>query len=62
VSKLAPYWKAAAGFVAPGLALFVADVASDQALPTHNEWLAIGLACIAGATGVYVAPKNAVKR
>lgn len=57
LSKLPEYKKAIAGFIAPGVVLFVADV-TDGSLPTHNEWVAIGLACLAGAFGVAVAPKN----
>jgi hypothetical protein len=62
LKALAPYKKAVAGFVSPGVALFVVDVAADQALPTHGEWGAIGLACLAGAFGVYAAPKNSAKK
>lgn len=61
LKKLAPYKKAVAGFVAPGVALFVADVTKDQALPTHNEWIAIGFVCVLSAVGVARAPKNAEK-
>jgi hypothetical protein len=57
---LAQRKKAVAGFTAPGVVLFVADV-SDGSLPTHNEWLTIGLACLAGAVGVNYAPKNKPK-
>lgn len=60
MKRIAPYWKAVAGFISPGVVLFIAD-AADGSMPTHNEWLAIGLACLAGATGVYVAPKNKAK-
>lgn len=60
VDWLAQHKKAVAGLVSPGVVLFVADV-SDGTLPSHNEWGAIGLACLAGAVGVNYAPKNKPK-
>jgi hypothetical protein len=59
--QLAPYKKAVAGFISPGVALFAADVVRDQALPTHVEWLAIFALCVTTAAGVAVSPKNSPK-
>ena len=55
---LAKRKKAIAGLVAPGGALFIADV-SDGNWPTQHEWSGIVLACVVGAIVVYIAPKNA---
>lgn len=55
---LAKRKKAIAGLLAPGAALFVVDVA-DSTWPTQHEWSAIAIACVVGAIGVYIAPKNA---
>lgn len=53
---IAHYWKAVAGFLAPGVALFVAALADGSV--TQAEWVRIVTACVAGAVGVAAAPAN----
>lgn len=50
---LAQRKKAILGFFAPGIALFATDYAQSGDLPTHEQWVAIGVACVLTAFGVH---------
>jgi hypothetical protein len=54
MNKLAPYWKAAVGFIAPGATLIVAQ-GGDL---TGKEWLVALATCVVTSAAVYAAPKN----
>jgi hypothetical protein len=58
---LAQRKKAIAGFLAPGIALFIGDVATASRLPTVHQWQAIAAVCVLTAFGVHAAPKNKPK-
>ena len=55
MSKIAPYWKAAVGFVTPGAVLIVAQ-GGDL---TGRDWLVALATCVVTSGAVYLAPKNA---
>lgn len=59
MSTLAPYWKAVAGFVVPGI-VALAYALQDGSV-SGPEWLGVLAACVAGSGVVYVAPKNVPK-
>lgn len=61
MKKIAPYWKAAVGFVAPGASLLIAAVlpGSDAGSAiTTAEWITAGATCVVTAGAVYTAPRN----
>jgi predicted cobalt transporter CbtA len=47
--KIAPYWKALVGFIAPGATLVIAG---------SRDWLVIVATCVVTAAAVYAAPRN----
>jgi hypothetical protein len=55
-NKLAPYWKAAVAFVAPGAALLILDAATGSIGST--DLVVAALTCITTSAAVYAAPKN----
>ena len=64
MSKIAPYWKAVFGFVAPGVALLGAAVTEQSpggSSITTAEWVTAVIACVVTASAVWAAPKNAEK-
>jgi hypothetical protein len=57
MSKLAPYWKAVVGFVAPGAVVIGASVQDSSAggsTITTAEWVTAGVACVVTSAGVYL--------
>lgn len=58
MTKLAPYWKALAGFIAPGAALIIAN-GGDL---SGRDWLVALATCVVTSAAVYVVPKNAETR
>ncbi len=54
MKKLAPYWKAAVAFVAPGATLIVAQ----QGDLSGHDWLVALATCVVTSAAVYAAPKN----
>ena len=56
MNKLAPYWKAVVGFVAPGAVIVGSAVteASDGGTSiTAAEWVTALVACVVTSAGVY---------
>ena len=61
MDRIAPYWKAAVGFVAPGASLLIAAVlpgSDGGSAITAAEWITAGATCIVTAAAVYAAPRN----
>lgn len=61
MNKIAPYWKAVVGFVAPAGPLLInamTDASDGGSVITVNEWLIGGITCVVTAAAVYAAPKN----
>lgn len=56
MSRIAPYWKAVAGFVGPG-AVALTYALQDGSV-TRGEWLGALAACLIGSGIVYAAPRN----
>lgn len=49
MNKIAPYWKAVVGFVAPGATLLIAamqDGSAGGSVITQNEWVTAALTCV----------------
>lgn len=58
LTKIAPYWKAVVGFVAPGAVLIGAAVTESSAggaAITQAEWVTAAVACVVTSAGVYAA-------
>lgn len=54
MNRIAPYWKAVAGFIAPGAALIIADGGTL----TGHDWLVVAATCVVTSAAVGFAPKN----
>jgi hypothetical protein len=62
MDKVKRYWKAIAGFVAPGVVLLGASLSEQSeggTTVTTSEWVAVLVTMFATAGAVYLAPKNA---
>lgn len=55
MTRLAPYWKAAVAFVAPGAALIVAQGGHLSG----RDWIVAGATCVVSAAAVYAVPNRA---
>lgn len=56
MKKIAPYWKAAVGFVAPGASLIIAAVlpgSDGESAITQAEWITAAATCVVTSGGVY---------
>ena len=56
LERVAPYWKAVVGFVAPGAVVIGAAVTQSSAggsAITQAEWVTAGVACVVTSAGVY---------
>lgn len=65
MTKLAPYWKAAVAFVAPGAVALVAavqDASAGASSITTAEWVSAGAACIITSAAVYSTPNASPPR
>lgn len=61
MSKIAPYWKAVVGFVAPGavtLGSAVLDTSDGGSRITSTEWITALVACLVTSAAVYSAPNR----
>lgn len=61
MNKIAPYWKALVGFVAPGATILIASVlpgSEGGSAITIAEGVTAGATCVVTAAAVYAAPKN----
>lgn len=61
MNKLAPYWKAIVGFVAPGAVNLVAalqDGSKGGDVITQSEWIGAGLACVITSAAVFAIPNK----
>jgi len=61
MSKLAPYWKAILGFVAPGAVVLtssVTDASAGGSSITTAEWITAGCACVVTSAAVGFGPRN----
>jgi hypothetical protein len=56
MNRIAPYWKAAVAFVAPGCALLIAQATTGTISGT--DLIIDGATCVVSAAAVYAAPKN----
>lgn len=64
MKRIAPYWKAAVGFVAPGASLVIAAVlpgSDGGSAITAAEWITAAATCVVTAGAVYAAPRNRPK-
>lgn len=56
MNKIAPYWKAVVGFIAPGAVVLTAavqDASPAGSAVTSGEWLTAICACVITGAGVY---------
>ncbi len=56
MNRIAPYWKAVVGFVAPGAVIITAATLQGSAghdVITQAEWITAACACVITAGGVY---------
>lgn len=61
IDKIAPYWKAVVGFLAPAAVLVIAAVqpGSDGGTAiTAAEWITAACTCVATSAGVYTVPNK----
>ncbi|MCF6376887.1 hypothetical protein L2K70_04665 [Nocardioides KLBMP 9356] len=61
MNKIAPYWKAVVGFVAPGAVLIGSAVTEASAGAEHittGEWVTAVVACIVTSAAVYGTPNR----
>lgn len=61
MSKLAPYWKAVVGFVAPGAVVLTSSVTDASAAGSSistAEWITAGCACVITAAAVVSVPNK----
>lgn len=61
MTKLAPYWKAVVGFIAPGavvLGAAVLEVSDAGTRVTASELVTAAVACIVTSAGVYRTPNR----
>lgn len=56
MNHIAPYWKAAVAFVAPGAALLIAQATTGSIGST--DLIIDAATCVVSAAAVYAAPKN----
>jgi hypothetical protein len=59
--KLAPYWKAVVGFVAPGAVIITAATLDSSAggdVITQAEWITAACACLITGASVYAKSNN----
>lgn len=64
MKRIAPYWKAAIGFVAPGASLIIAAVlpgSDGGSAITQAEWITACATPFVTAAAVYAAPRNRPK-
>jgi hypothetical protein len=60
IDKIAPYWKAVVGFVAPGATILISSVLASSAggeTITAAEWVTAACTCVVTSAAVY-AVKN----
>ena len=60
--KIAPYWKAILGFVAPGAVVIgsaVTEASDGGTAITGAEWVTAIVACIVTGSAVYAVPNRA---
>lgn len=63
MDKIAPYWKAVVGFVAPGAAIIVSavtDASAGGAAITAGEWVTAVCTAVITAAGVYAVENKPV--
>ena len=61
MNKLAPYWKAVIGFIAPGAVILTSAVTaqSDAGVAISTaEWVTAACATVVTAAGVYAVPNR----
>lgn len=61
MNKIAPYWKAVVGFIAPGAVLIGSAVTDASAAGDHittGEWVTAVVACIVTSAAVYSTPNR----
>ena len=61
LTKLAPYWKAVLGFVAPGAVVIgsaVTEASDGGSVITTAEWVTAVVACIITGAAVYTVPNR----
>lgn len=61
MDKIAPYWKAVVGFLAPAAVLLtsaVQDSSRGGETITQGEWITAACACVITAGAVYVVPNR----
>lgn len=59
MNRIAPYWKAVVGFVAPGAVLIgaaVTEASAGRESITSGEWVTAVVACIVTSAAVYSTP------
>lgn len=61
MKRIAPYWKAVVGFIAPGASLLIAavlPVSDGGSAITSAEWITAAATPFVTAAAVYAAPRN----
>lgn len=61
MTRIAPYWKAVLGFVAPGVVTLVGAVQDGSpggSTVTGQEWVFVVATCVLTAAGVYAVPNK----
>jgi hypothetical protein len=59
MDKIAPYWKAVLGFIAPGAVVIggaVTEASAGGTAITSGEWILAAVAAIVTGAGVYTVP------
>lgn len=65
MNRIAPYWKAVVGFVAPGAVLIgsaVTEASDGGSTITTAEWVTALVACVVTSAGVYGVANRYVPR